>query len=130
MDKLPTHIDRLVSRRLLARRTELNLRQEDLAEQLGVTYQQFQKYEQGRNRISAGRLYQLARALDVGIPYFFAGAETVSHAVARGLAEEGADFVGFPDNEAIDLMLAFEKIGPRQRKAILTDVKRQTKEQG
>jgi transcriptional regulator with XRE-family HTH domain len=49
----------------------LGLSQENLAESLGVTFQQLQKYERGANRISASRLHQLAKALDVPITYFF-----------------------------------------------------------
>lgn len=49
----------------------LGLTQQQMAELIGVTYQQAHKYETGINRISAGRLYQIARALGVEISYFF-----------------------------------------------------------
>ena len=61
----PTDIDRLVSERILARRNELDMSQPELAERVGVTFQQVQKYENGKNRISAGRLYEVAKALGV-----------------------------------------------------------------
>ena len=51
----------------------LGLTQQQLAELIGVTYQQAHKYERGVNRISAGRLYQIARVLGVGVGYFFEG---------------------------------------------------------
>jgi transcriptional regulator with XRE-family HTH domain len=51
----------------------LGLTQQQLAEMIGITYQQTHKYERGVNRISAGRLYQIARALDVEPGYFFEG---------------------------------------------------------
>ena len=51
----------------------LGLTQQQLAELIGVTYQQAHKYETGMNRISAGRLYQLAQALEVEVSYFFDG---------------------------------------------------------
>ena len=53
------------------RRTLLGFSQERLANALDLTFQQVQKYERGANRIGAGRLYQLARALDVPVTYFF-----------------------------------------------------------
>ena len=65
-------IDVHVGRRLRARRQELGLSQMRLAEALGVTFQQIQKYERGVNRVVASRLYDLSRCLDVPIEYFFA----------------------------------------------------------
>jgi transcriptional regulator with XRE-family HTH domain len=53
----------------------LGLTQQQMAELIGVTYQQAHKYETGINRISAGRLYQIARALGVEISYFFEDVE-------------------------------------------------------
>jgi transcriptional regulator with XRE-family HTH domain len=64
-------IDVHVGRRLRARRQELGLSQMRLAEALGVTFQQIQKYERGVNRVVASRLYDLSRSLDVPIEYFF-----------------------------------------------------------
>lgn len=49
----------------------LGLTQQQLAEMIGVTYQQAHKYERGINRVSAGRLYQIARVLDVDVDFFF-----------------------------------------------------------
>jgi transcriptional regulator with XRE-family HTH domain len=64
-------IDRHVGERIRSRRAELGLTQEQLAEALNVSYQQIQKYETGANRISAGRIFELARKLDVDLSYFF-----------------------------------------------------------
>lgn len=64
-------VDRYVSLRIRQRRIMLGLTQQQMAELIGVTYQQAHKYETGINRISAGRLYQIARALGVEISYFF-----------------------------------------------------------
>ena len=58
-------IDQHVGERIRLRRTELGLTQEQLAEALDVSYQQVQKYETGANRISAGRIFELARKLEV-----------------------------------------------------------------
>ena len=72
-DRLPNAVDRHVASRLLLRRQEAGLTQQMVAETLGVTFQQFQKYEGAINRISAGTLYQLALTLEVPVQYFFEG---------------------------------------------------------
>ncbi len=64
-------VDRHVGARMRERRIMLGLTQQQMAELIGVTYQQAHKYEKGINRIAAGRLYQIAQALGVGISYFF-----------------------------------------------------------
>lgn len=64
-------IDKHVGERIRLRRTELGLTQEQLAEALDVSYQQIQKYETGANRISAGRILEIARKLGVDIGFFF-----------------------------------------------------------
>jgi transcriptional regulator with XRE-family HTH domain len=68
-------VDRFVSLRIRQRRIMLGLTQQQMAELIGVTYQQAHKYETGINRISAGRLYQIARALGVEISHFFEDVE-------------------------------------------------------
>ena len=64
-------VDHFVSLRIRQRRIMLGLTQQQMAELIGVTYQQAHKYETGINRISAGRLYQISQALGVDISYFF-----------------------------------------------------------
>jgi transcriptional regulator with XRE-family HTH domain len=68
-------IDRRVGARMRARRILLGLTQQQLAELIGVTYQQAHKYERGINRISAGRLYEIARVLNLPVNDFFVDAE-------------------------------------------------------
>jgi transcriptional regulator with XRE-family HTH domain len=68
-------IDHYVSLRIRQRRIMLGLTQQQMAELIGVTYQQAHKYETGINRISAGRLWQIAQALGVDIGYFFEDAD-------------------------------------------------------
>ena len=68
-------IDRMVGRQLRKRRLELGLSQQRLADAIGVTFQQIQKYEHGSNRVVASRLYDLAKVLHVSVEYFFAEAE-------------------------------------------------------
>lgn len=66
-------IDKHIGQQLKKRRQDLNMSQADIAKLLDLTFQQVQKYERGINRISAGRLYELAHSLDVPITYFFQG---------------------------------------------------------
>lgn len=67
----PNPIDSHVGMRVRLRRTLLGMSQEKLAEAMGLTFQQVQKYERGANRVSASRLYDLSRILDVPIGFFF-----------------------------------------------------------
>jgi len=66
-------IDNHVGGRIRDRRIMLGLTQQQLAEVIGVTYQQAHKYERGINRVSAGRLFEIARALSAPITYFYEG---------------------------------------------------------
>jgi transcriptional regulator with XRE-family HTH domain len=65
--------DRYVGNRIRERRVMLGLSQQQLAQMIGVTYQQAHKYERGLNRISAGRLYEIAQVLSVPVSWFFEG---------------------------------------------------------
>ena len=79
MDKLadldggPNPIDRHVGLRIRLRRKELGISQEKLAESIGLTFQQVQKYERAANRVSASKLWEVARALNTNIAYFYEG---------------------------------------------------------
>ncbi|HML11363.1 MAG TPA: helix-turn-helix transcriptional regulator [Stellaceae bacterium] len=66
-------IDRHVGARVRERRIMLGFTQQQLADLIGVTYQQAHKYERGINRVSAGRLFEIAHVLNVPINYFFDG---------------------------------------------------------
>jgi transcriptional regulator with XRE-family HTH domain len=68
-------IDRHVGGRVRERRIMLGLTQQQLADLIGVTYQQAHKYERAINRISAGRLFEIAHVLSVPVSYFFDGLE-------------------------------------------------------
>jgi transcriptional regulator with XRE-family HTH domain len=69
----PQGVDRHVGARMRERRIMLGLTQQQMAELIGVTYQQAHKYEKGINRVAAGRLYGIARALGVEVGYFYEG---------------------------------------------------------
>jgi transcriptional regulator with XRE-family HTH domain len=72
-DRGPNPVDRHVGLRMRMRRKELGLSQERLAESVGLTFQQIQKYERAANRISASKLWELSRALKTDVGYFYDG---------------------------------------------------------
>src|SRR2546427_5043860 len=72
--KAPDHVDVEVGQRIRIQRNALGLSQTELANALGVTFQQVQKYEKGVNRVGAGRLARIADTLGVPISFFFEGA--------------------------------------------------------
>jgi transcriptional regulator with XRE-family HTH domain len=71
--KNPNGMDEHVGRRIRERRRELKMSQQALAKQIGVAFQQVHKYENGKNRISAVRLFVLSEVLKVPVAYFFEG---------------------------------------------------------
>ncbi len=82
-------IDRKIGQRVRTRRLEIGMSQERLAELLGVTFQQVQKYEKGVNRIAASRLHDISAALDMPPARFFEG---LTAGRAAGVAEQGQDY--------------------------------------
>ena len=72
-DRAPNPVDLHVGLRIRLRRRELGVSQERLAESIGLTFQQVQKYERAANRVSASKLWEMARALKTSIAYFFEG---------------------------------------------------------
>jgi transcriptional regulator with XRE-family HTH domain len=73
----PTAVDSHVGQKIRARRIFLQMSQTEVADALGITFQQIQKYEKGMNRVGASRLQQISDALGVSPFYFFEGAPTV-----------------------------------------------------
>ena len=122
--KLPSGIDRLVGQRLRWRRRELRLTQEKLGELLSLTFQQVQKYEKGVNRISAGRLYEIAAALGVQIAYFYDGASELLPNRDSIVAEQDASpQTPILSADTLELIAAFQTItDPSVRKSILSNV--------
>lgn len=102
------HIDRHVGERIRLRRTELGLTQEQLAEALDVSYQQVQKYETGANRISAGRIFEIARKLGVDVNFFFEGLEPGESGVHSPLGHGGRQ------RSSIELVRKFGQIQDTQ----------------
>ena len=71
MAKVTTELDAEIGRRLRKARISYNLTQTDLAQRLGISFQQVQKYENGTNRVSSSRLYMIADVLNLEMIYFF-----------------------------------------------------------
>ncbi|WP_331375732.1 helix-turn-helix domain-containing protein [Sinorhizobium chiapasense] len=111
----PKAVDLHVGHRIRMRRVWMSMSQTTLAEQIGVTFQQVQKYEKGINRVGASRLQQIADALDVPPSYFFEevpGADTNGfdrRAVQSQLQPEIIDFAS--SDEGLALIKAFSRIG-------------------
>ena len=83
-------VDAYVGARIGLRRSALGLSQSALAQQLGISFQQVQKYETGQNRISASRLHRAATVLGTSVETFFPPVET-----ARGAADDGWESLRF-----------------------------------
>jgi transcriptional regulator with XRE-family HTH domain len=121
MTKKANPIDGQVGNRVRIRRMLIGMSQEKLGDLLGLTFQQVQKYENGINRIGAGRLFEIARILDVPIDFFYDGVGTP----ADGVGEASAPVMEFVSStEGLQLSLAFMKIrDPKVRKRVLDLVK-------
>ncbi len=121
MKKAPNDIDRHVGGRVRMRRMLIGMSQEKLADALGLTFQQVQKYEKGTNRISASRLQHIAGTLGVTIEYLYAGGPD-GDGVSPGFAE-GAPAAYEADPltaEALRLLRAFNRIrDPKVRRKLL-----------
>ncbi len=86
----PNIIDIKVGERVRARRKMVGLSQNDLAQAIGLTFQQIQKYERGTNRVSASKLFEIAKTLTTPIDYFFAGMDGQDHVFALEAGERAA----------------------------------------
>jgi transcriptional regulator with XRE-family HTH domain len=114
MAKIPNPTDKYVGSRVRMRRMMLGMSQEKLADALGLTFQQIQKYEKGTNRISASRLQAISQILDAPVHFFFEGApNTAKSGAVHELGESPSpayvtDFLTTSDGLA--LVKAFVKI--------------------
>ncbi len=111
-----THpVDVHVGKRVRHRRWLIGMTQQQLAEQVGIKFQQIQKYETGANRISASRLWDIADALGVAVSFFFEGLQDAEKEEA-GDAVLPADLMG--DKEALDLVRSYYAIPENQRRRL------------
>ena len=117
-DRGPNPIDRHVGLRIRMRRKELGVSQEKLAESIGLTFQQVQKYERAANRVSASKLWEMARALNTSVAYFYEGLGGETSPGSNLPKEEVQDFL--LTAEGMELAAAFPRISePRVRRKIL-----------
>lgn len=116
---MATETDIFVGKRLRRRRRILGLTQTELAEKVGVRFQQIQKYECGANRMTCGRLYDLSRAMNVSVQYFFDGLDMHAglHQAANDLDELPGDVLS--QTETLELVRAYYRLGERPRKRLL-----------
>lgn len=113
---MATDIDLHLGRRLRRRRRLLGLTQQQLATQVGIRFQQIQKYECGANRISAARLWQLAEALESPVSYFYDG---LSEVLERKEAAGTQSGEMFSRKETLDLIQAYYQLDEKPRRRLL-----------
>ena len=112
-------VDAHVGKRVRHRRWMMGMTQQQLGDMVGIKFQQIQKYETGMNRISASRLWDIAKALEVPINYFFEGLEAESLADAAGTEPVSAsrgDLLA--DKEALELVRSYYAIPENQRRRL------------
>jgi|ERR1044072_623106 transcriptional regulator with XRE-family HTH domain len=110
-----------VGRRVRARRLECRLSQGELAERIGVSFQQVQKYEIGANRIGAGRLQRISEALKVPISFFFGAG--IGPVEADGDVSDGESlFDLLQTRRAVRIVQAFHKIKSRKARELLVEM--------
>jgi transcriptional regulator with XRE-family HTH domain len=118
-------IDLHVGKRLRRRRRLLGLTQQQLAESIGIRFQQIQKYECGANRVTASRLYELAVSLNVPVNYFFEGlnmGQTAADGLAPANVANDRDLIAadvLSQKETLELIRAYYKLGERPRRRLL-----------
>ncbi len=118
-------IDAHVGARLRQRRTLLGMNQTKLGSSIGLTFQQVQKYERGTNRISASRLFDLLRVLDVPLEYFFddmptaVAASSPTQGGGKAKKPPGYELDPMAKRETLELVRAYYKItDPQVRKRL------------
>jgi len=108
-----------VGKRLRRRRRLLGMTQQELAVQVGVRFQQIQKYECGANRMTSSRLYDLSQALNVTVQYFFDGLD--AHGMPGKPANDAEHLVGdvLSQKETLELVRAYYRLSERPRRRLL-----------
>lgn len=115
-------VDAFVGKRIRQRRWMVGVTQQQLADKVGIKFQQIQKYETGMNRVSASRLWDIAQVLGVEIAYFFdgigQGEDRVEDAPsAPALAPFAIDDI-FAEREALELVRSYYAIPEAQRRRL------------
>lgn len=109
-------VDVHVGKRIRHRRWTLGVTQQQLAERVGIKFQQIQKYETGMNRVSASRLWDIAGALGVPIAFFFEGMTSQAGDELGGVAGMPGDLL--TDREALELLRSYYAIPETQRRRL------------
>lgn len=118
--KSPNPTDAHVGKRIKIRRMMLNISQGDLGEHSGITFQQIQKYERGTNRVSASRLQEFAKLLQVPVSFFFDGLPSYDAKKSKAAPENLAQQL-LSTREGIDLTKAFISINDKSlRRSIVS----------
>ncbi len=112
---MPHPVDVHVGKRIRHRRWLAGMTQQQLAQSVGIKFQQIQKYETGANRVSASRLWDIADALDVDVSFFFEGLAPEETAEGEGRAFPD-DILG--DKEALELIRSYYSIPEAQRRRL------------
>jgi transcriptional regulator with XRE-family HTH domain len=110
---MPHPVDVHVGKRVRHRRWLVGMTQQNLAERVGIKFQQIQKYETGANRVSASRLWDIADALDVDVSFFFEGIESEG---GHNTESVPSDILG--DKEALELVRSYYSIPENQRRRL------------
>ena len=105
-------VDIHVGKRVRQRRWMIGMTQQQLADKVGIKFQQIQKYETGMNRVSASRLWDIAEAMDVPVAFFFDGVES------KGAQATGAVGDVLADKEALELVRSYYAIPENQRRQL------------
>lgn len=112
-----THpVDIHVGKRIRHRRWLVGITQQQLAEAVGIKFQQIQKYETGMNRVSASRLWDIAEALSVPVSFFFEGYGEDVEAISEIRGEFPNDIL--EDKEALELVRSYYAIPETQRRRL------------
>ncbi|TCM84610.1 helix-turn-helix domain-containing protein [Rhodovulum steppense] len=107
-------VDVHVGKRIRHRRWMVGMTQQQLAEKVGIKFQQIQKYETGMNRVSASRLWDIADALDVAVSFFFEGLDgRMAEADGQGMPDDILS-----DKEALELVRSYYAIPENQRRRL------------
>jgi len=109
-------VDVSVGQRVRRRRWMVGMTQQQLAEQVGIKFQQIQKYETGMNRVSASRLWDIAEALEVPVSFFFEGIEDTNAAARADSSTLPGDIMA--DKEAMELVRSYYAIPENQRRRL------------
>lgn len=107
-------VDVHVGKRIRHRRWLIGMTQQQLAEKVGIKFQQIQKYETGANRVSASRLWDISDALEVQVSFFFEGLQEDQQSAGGGIVPDDL----MTDKEALDLVRSYYAIPENQRRRL------------